>query len=193
MIHCRLLFGQSVLSFLKRERKLGARDAGGHARTLGFTHDAKSTVVGTFAHLLQTKTLALSRAADALFLRICHELAPDEQGPTLHEKTSHWPLFTRQQPPFAVQSTRSIADVGDDLRGDEAVERCIPSTTTQHRILPNSPGSNCATKGAEHRPRRAQFLYWLSRPWFADEGPIELDCLTAKKSPVARKESIFRQ
>jgi hypothetical protein len=40
----------------------------------------------SLAHLFQMIALALGDAPDALLLCIRHELAPDQQGRTLHEK-----------------------------------------------------------------------------------------------------------
>ena len=61
--------GQPVLSLLKRERKLGTRDAGGHPCSLGNIDDRQPAVIVTLAHLVQTIALDLGRASNALLDR----------------------------------------------------------------------------------------------------------------------------
>jgi hypothetical protein len=74
---------QPVFSFLEREGKLGARDAGGHSGTFGYIYNAETTVVQTLADFLKSIALGLSCSANALFLGVGHE-APSCSGKRLY-------------------------------------------------------------------------------------------------------------
>lgn len=128
-------FRQPIFRLLEREGKFRVSDARVRAGALSLVHERKSTVMRTFADLLQSVAFALCNAGHVFFLSVCHGLFLAECSRAalfdspLYSKTSRFQFpvcgFDRAQRSALLDVYRAETSVGLERKPRGHGAECI--------------------------------------------------------------------